>query len=551
MHSRAFADTGKIAAQLRQKLETAQSGKLWVGCEIIHAGANLIDFYRNRNFAPVWVNARGANALGDSLPRYLLAAKEQGLNPEDYHYRCIKATLDNFHNLGSQNLAPAPDDLADLDILLTDAFMTYASHLVGGKVNPESIYPLWFSKKHKADILAGLNHLLVSHNLEQTLRSFAPPHRQYWQLYRAAKQMHRIVAAGGWPAVPGGETLHPGDSDPRIPALRKRLTVSGDLPAGAAGNPRWYGPALQEAVKRFQARHGLAVDGVVGPHTFRALNVSAQRRYHQLLLNMERWRWVPRHWTDRYIIVNTAAFELTAYEQGQPVLSSRVIVGKEYRETPVFSRPLRYLEINPYWNVPHSIAVKELLPEIKKDPDYLSKNHFQLLVTMDGSTVVVNPQAVSWDTITASNFLGRIRQLPGKWNALGHIKFMFPNRFHVYMHDTPNRKLFNRPQRDFSHGCIRVEKALDLALLLLQDDPSWSRDRIEQLIADGNRRVVNIPDRWMVHLLYWTAWVGNNGEIQFRTDIYNRDPVLWQALVRSNTGSSPASLERDNRTNPG
>lgn len=543
----ALGDNGMETRLCEKLTATMPSGKLWVGCELIHAGTDLIGFYKERNYTPVWVNSQGLNKLGKSLPLYLRSAKEQGLNPEDYHYGCIEATINHIDSFTRQKLPIAPQQLADLDILLTDAFMIYASHLVAGKVDPERIYPLWLSQEHKTDIIAGLKELTMSQDLEQTVKSFAPPHPEYWQLLRAAKRLQQIVAAGGWPTVPDGETLRPGDTDPRIPILRKRLAITGDLSSASMTKSQAYDQQLQKAVKKFQARHGLAIDGVAGPNTFKALNVSAKARHEQLLLNLERWRWVPRRWTDRYLIVNTAAFNLEAHEGGRKVLSSRVIVGKEYQKTPVFSGRMSYLEVNPYWNVPHSIAVKELLPEIKKNPGYLTKNHYELLASVNGSTQALNPWAIPWDRINSQNFPWRIRQLPGKWNALGHIKFMFPNHFHVYLHDTPNRNLFNRPQRDLSHGCIRVEKPLELAALVLQDDPSWTRKRVEDLIAMKKRRVVNIPNYWMVHLLYWTAWVDDDGEVQYRADIYDRDPILWQALAQTDSNPYPGALKLSER----
>jgi L,D-transpeptidase YcbB len=315
--------------------------------------------------------------------------------------------------------------------------------------------------------------------------------------------------------------------------MRKRLLASGEFKEieNTVDDFNLFDDALDIAVKKFQARHGLAIDGIVGPVTRAALNVSAELRRQQILLNLERWRWLPHKWDNNHVTVNTAAFSLSAHN-GNENLSMRVIVGKEYQETPVFSERMSYIEVNPYWNVPRSIAVKELLPKIKSNPAYLTRHNYQLL-SRQGA---VNPWHVDWQSMNSKNFPYRIRQSPGAKNALGHIKFMFPNQFNVYMHDTPDRHLFKRARRDFSHGCIRVEKPIELALLILQDDPSWTRERLEALISAGKRRVINVRSDWMVHILYWTAWVDDYGQLQFCPDLYGRDAVLWQALNRKAAG---------------
>jgi len=522
----AFA-VGGVADELQRQLESDQQpGKLRVGCEFIHANADLKAFYKERQFAPLWVNEQGLNDLGKALPVQLADSRLHGLDPEDYHLHCINDTIIRLNSMQSSQKKLEFKELADLDIIMTDAFMIYASHLATGKVDPENLYPSWFSEKEKANIIAGLNDLLQDHDLAKTIRNFAPSHQQYWLLIDAAQQMEQVTAAGGWPTLPEAKTFRPGDHNPQVALLRQRLQASGELEKNEpAGKPNFYDVELEVAVKKFQSRHGLAVDGAVGPNTREELNIPAERRRQQILLNLERWRWLPHKWTNNYIIVNTAAFSLNAH-RGNENLSMRVIVGKDYQKTPVFSEKMRYIEINPYWNVPRSIAVKELLPEIKRNPDYVARHNYQL-ISRHGQ---IDPWMVDWDTITTRNFPWRIRQAPGAKNALGHIKFMFPNRFNVYMHDTPDRHLFKRARRAFSHGCIRVEKPLEMALLILQDDPTWTRERLEQLIQIGKRRVINVDSDWMVHILYWTSWVDEYGQLQFCPDIYHRDPVLWQAL---------------------
>lgn len=518
---------GSVAEELQRQLEyDQQPGELRVCSELIRANADLTKFYRERQFAPLWVNEQGLNDLGKALPVQLADSRLHGLDPKDYHLHCINTTIMRIISTMSDQKELEFRELAGLDIMMTDAFMIYASHLATGKVDPERLYPLWFSEREKANIIAGLNDLLQNLDLAKTIRDFAPSHQQYWRLVDAAQQMEQVIAAGGWPTLLEGKTLRPGDRNPQVALLRQRLQASGELSrTELAFEPNFYDVELEVAVKKFQSRHGLAVDGAVGPSTREALNIPAERRRQQILLNLERWRWLPHEWTNNYILVNTAAFSLTA-RRGNENLSMRVIVGKDYQKTPVFSEKMRYIEINPYWNVPRSIAVKELLPDIKRNPGYLARHNYQL-ISREGP---INPWLVDWDTINSRNFPWRIRQRPGAKNALGHIKFMFPNRFNVYMHDTPDRHLFKRARRAFSHGCIRVEKPVELAFLILQDDSGWTRERVEQLVRIGKRRVINVDSDWMVHVQYWTAWVDEYGQLQFCPDVYDRDPVLWQAL---------------------
>lgn len=533
-NTRVYAND-QIAIEIRAKLEAGQPpAKLWVGCEVIHANADLLAFYSDRQFVPLWLNERGLNDLGRGLPVQLADSRLQGLNPEDYHLRCINANVNRLNSTLKSQKQMDPKALADLDLLMTDGFMIYASNLSTGKVDPERLYPLWLSEKEKANIIAGLDSLVRTRDLAETIKGFAPAHEQYWRLVDAAQKMEKVVAAGGWPTLPAGESIRPGDRNPQVGLLRRRLQISGELgQTEAVVDADVYDEVLEIAVKKFQLLHGLATDGVVGPNTREALNVSAAQRRQQILLNLERWRWLPHRWDNNYIVVNTAAFSLMAHRPGKTV-TMRVIVGKDYQKTPVFSEKMSYIEVNPYWNVPRSITAKELLPEIKKDPGYLAKHNYQI-VSSDG---IISPWMIDWETVSARNFHWRIRQKPGAKNALGYIKFMFPNRFNVYMHDTPDRHLFKRARRAFSHGCIRVQKPLELALLILQqDDPNWTRERLEQLIQGGKRRILNIHSDWMVHILYWTAWVNDWGQLQFCQDIYDRDPVLWQALNKA-TGNS-------------
>lgn len=531
----ALAAGDNVAEAIGRRLKNAQPPpQLLLGCEVIHAKDDLIEFYGGRQFAPLWLDEHGLNDLGKALPGQLAESRLQGLSPEDYHLSCINAMVTGLNSRLQQQKPLNPSEMADLDILMTDAFMTYASHLAGGKVDPVSFDRLWFSQKEKVNIMEGLAGLKSEKDLAATIHSFAPANPQYWALIAAAQELEQVIAAGGWPLLPPGRKLRQGDRDPQVPLLRKRLEASGELKPDERGpQADHYDEFLAVAVKKFQLRHGLGVDGVLGDRTRAEINVPAERRRQQILLNLERWRWLPHSWGENYIIVNTAAFSLLAH-RGTETLTMRVIVGKDYQKTPIFSEQLRYIELNPYWDVPRSIAVKEMLPAIMRNPGYLASRNYELL----SQGTPIDPWGVDWSTVSSSNFPFRIRQRPGAKNALGRIAFMFPNRFAVYMHDTPDRHLFNRARRDLSHGCIRLENPLGLAVMILQDDPAWTQERIEAIIATGKSRIINVKSEWMVHILYWTAWVDDYGQLQFCPDIYDKDATLWAQLNKSDSNQT-------------
>jgi murein L,D-transpeptidase YcbB/YkuD len=287
---------------------------------------------------------------------------------------------------------------------------------------------------------------------------------------------------------------------------------------------------LEDAVKRFQRRHGLDDDGVVGRDTLAALNVSVEDRARQIELNLERWRWLPRDLGRRHILVNIAGFELAVVEDDQLALEMRVVVGRPYRRTPVFSAPMTYLVFSPYWHVPPSLALQDVVPAVLKDPDYLTKKNIKVFRGWGAETREIDPATIDWSSVNTRNFLFRFRQEPGVNNSLGAVKFMFPNPFNVYLHDTPSRELFQKAERTFSSGCIRIAKPLELAAYLLRGAPGWSAEGIEAAAQKGVEQTVRLPEPIPVHLLYWTSWIDPDGSLQFRNDVYGRDRLLDEAL---------------------
>jgi murein L,D-transpeptidase YcbB/YkuD len=369
---------------------------------------------------------------------------------------------------------------------------------------------------------------------------FRPVQDEYRRLQAALADFRAKALSGDWGSLPAGPTLEPGMSGPRVALLRARLGASSDpeerrLSAAMPGAAGFYDDALEAAVIRFQLRHGLARDGKVGPKTLAALNVPIARRIQQMVLNLERRRWMPDDQGARYVFVNLADFELKVVDEPRTVFDTRVVVGAPYHRTPVFSAEMTYVEINPYWDVPSSIARNELLPKIKEDPGYLAANDFELLSDWSESAAAIDPWSVDWSQITPATFAYRLRQRPGDGNALGRIKFMFPNRFNVYLHDTPARHLFEQAERSFSHGCIRVQQPESFGAVVLAQD-GWSLERINAAIARGERRIVSLKEPLPVHIAYLTAWVNKDGAVHFRNDVYGRDARLAAALLGPRAG---------------
>jgi murein L,D-transpeptidase YcbB/YkuD len=516
---------------IRDRVEASRTPeKVVCRGELICESDVLPRFYENRLFWPAWSSSSEPLSIVDVFIQALQDANLEGLRGADYHLASIKSLLGELRLQQAGGRRPEPAMFADLDLLLTDAFLIYASHLLNGRVDPETIRAEWYVKSQKGDLVALLQTALDSNDVKKALKSVTPPHEGYARLRRVLAYYRGIAETGGWGKLVGSRKIAKGDSGERILALRNRLIRSGDFRSKESPEVDLFGDELENAVRRFQGRHGLAQDGVVGPATSEALNVPVEDRIRQIEVNMERWRWLPQTLGTRYLFVNIANFELGVMEDSQRVMSMRAIVGKPYQRTPAFNAKMTYLVLNPYWNVPSDIARKEMLPLIKKDPEYLHKNNIRVFSGRDSDRKEVNPADVDWTSFTSGNFPYFFRQDAGPKNALGSIKFMFPNRFNVYLHDTPHRELFNRTVRPFSHGCIRVEKALELAEYLLAKDSRWTRETILEALDGSVDRAVKIPDPIEVYILYWTAWVDEDGTVQFRNDIYGRDKPLADAL---------------------
>jgi len=520
----------QVQEHLRARIEqTGYPPKIVIRDELIHSSIVLPQFYEQRAYLPAWSNDKGLLVFQvETLLKAIRDATLEGFTPTDYHLAKIEATLEEVRENQAKRKPYNPERIADLDLLLTDAFLIYGAHLLAGRVNPETIDTQWQANRREADLGQMLQKALDNNAIDQYIRSFLPPQAGYAHLREKLALYRAIVVRGGWLTIPIGPKLRKGDHDERTVLLRKRLAAVGDFTLAEVIDESLFDEELDRALRRFQRRHGLTVDGVLGQTTLVALNIPAERRVRQILVNMERWRWLPQDLGRRYIIVNIANYELDVIENNVEVLTTRVIVGRPYRRTPVFSDRMTYIVLNPHWYVPRNIAVKDILPDVKKEPGYLSKNNIKLFAGQ--GTSEIDPAAVDWSRVTESNFSYSLRQDPGPNNALGRIKFMFPNKFNVYIHDTPAKELFKKTDRGFSSGCIRIERPIELAEYVFKEDPRWTRDKIVAAINKGEEQTVRLPEPIPVHLLYWTAWVDKDGDLQLRNDIYERDSVLYEAL---------------------
>jgi murein L,D-transpeptidase YcbB/YkuD len=475
-------------------------------------------FYQHREFAPAWIDDGSPRPQMDALIRAIHTADREGLDPELYS----ASLLDQRKQEASRGFLTKkgfdPQEATSMDVWLTWLYMKFASDLADGVSDLAHADPAWKIEAKSFDPLAHLERALRDNRVAESLFELTPTSLDYRALQRAREDYRAMAAKGGWPTVPATIRLKPGQWSPLAGALARRLAVSGDYAgqAPAPGVSIAYDRDLQEAVKRFQRRHGLTDDGAVGPALAAEMNVPVEARIRQIELNMERWRWLPRDLGDPHILVNIPEMRLDVSEHGTTPLTMRVVVGKADTQTPIFNDRMTYLVFAPVWNVPGDIAEKETLPAVLNDPGFLNRMNMEVV---DASGNHVDPG--SMDLSSPDKY--RFRQRPGGSNALGLVKFMFPNQFNVYLHDTPSDSLFARASRSFSHGCVRLEQPEKLAAYVLRDQPEWTSERIGEAMHAGEEKIVKLKAAIPVYLGYWTARVTPDRLVQFRKDVYGID----------------------------
>jgi murein L,D-transpeptidase YcbB/YkuD len=501
----------------------AQGKPVSVDGEALASRIVLPALYTAHDNLPLWSNPSAVSGLLDAIRN----STRDGLTPADYHL----AALERLRRgpAGGKNSAAPAEAAADFDLLLTDALVRLGYHLAFGKVDPEALDPDWNMRREiePHDAVARLDAAIRNGRIDALLESLRPSQPVYARLVDALQRYRKIAARGGWREVPPGQTLKPGMTDARVVALRERLLAGGDPPQDIAAGSSLYDAPLEVAVRRFQRLHGLTEDGVAGKATLAAMNIPVERRIEQIRANLERARWVLHDLPSEFVLVDIAGFNVRFYRDNRLVWETRAVVGRPVRKTPVFKSRITYFEVNPTWTVPPTILTQDVLPAIRRDPRYLQEKNMRVL---DRQGHTVDPAGIDWSRYARGGFPYTIRQDPGPENALGRIKFMFPNKHAVYLHDTPAKELFSRTQRTFSSGCIRIENPYDFAGLLLDDDPDWNRERVLEAVDSLKTRTIRLRKPVVVILLYWTVDVDRNGDVIFKPDIYDRDPPIIRAL---------------------
>jgi murein L,D-transpeptidase YcbB/YkuD len=506
-----------LAAALQVQVEALNSGNLeTLGAPV--AWPQLIHhFYTHRSFKPAWAEPQAAG----QLRRALEDSRLDGLDPGDYHLPLLVQLADQIAS-GNASLTVR----ANYDLLQTDALLRLGYHLSFGKVDPTTFDAQWNYVRtlENVDVEQEIEAALASNNVYQRVEALRPTHRLYVTLKRELATYRSVEAQGGWSSIPAGASIKPGAEDPRVPFLRANLIARGDLAATGQSESTVYDTPVQEAVRRFQARMGLKDDAVVGARTIEDLNVSVTERIRQIRVNLDRGRVVLHDLPREFVVVNSAGYELYLVRGADIVWQTRVQVGRTYRRTPIFRSEITYLVWNPTWTVPPGITRNDILPDAKRDPRSITRRGLDVL---DASGKKLDPTTIDWSRYS-SGIPYTLRQEPGPKNALGRVKFMFPNPYAVYLHDTPSRSLFESADRDFSSGCVRVEKPIELALSLLKDQDKWNEASVAKTIESNRTLTVTLPEKMPVLLTYWTAWVDQQDRVNFRRDVYGQD-ALWAA----------------------
>ncbi len=495
------------------------------------------EFYTDRDYRLAWSTLKKPLPLADSLFNALQGASREGLQPDDYNLAELKQMRDSVFQRSLLKIKYKRPDLlrlVQLDFQLTAAYLTYASHLNTGRINPHKVDETWMiNPQRNADLAKNLEKALKSRHVNKALLDLVPRRDDYRELREQLVRYQQIEQQGGWPAVEASPSYRPGQSGAGVAALRKRLALTGDLPDGGGADSTLFDDALVQALKGFQERHGLNPSGKVDEATLGALNVPVSRRISQINLNLERMRWLPDDLGKEYLMVNVPAFDLKIMKNNRQDLRMRVVVGKELNLTPIFRDTMEYIVFSPDWTVPRSIATKEILPIAQRNPDYLLTHNYQVYDSWDArDTMALDPLTIDWDSLSEDNFSYRVVQGPGEGNALGAVKFMFPNKMDIYLHDTPADHLFKRTERAFSHGCVRVEKPKELAEYLLRDSGKWNEESITEAMQQDKPENVKLPRKMPVYLVYFTAYIDENDRLNFRDDVYGHDAKQLSALVK-------------------
>ena len=526
----AMAGTVNPAEVIRLKIEYIQStGDSRLVGTTIRAKALLAQFYERRYFQPAWTDPAHIQTMIMAVE----GAEAHGLTPAHYHLDILQEMASGMSLEGTAE----NQTNVNFDMILTDSFFLLAQDLATGRVDPSTLNPAWNFTPASVDPSLGdlLETALNDGNIQDHLDGLAPAHPLYRWMRAALVQYRELAGTGGWMPIPDGEQMEVGSRDARVPLLRARLRQTGDLSIDTDGDPLVFDAALSRAVLRFQERTRVNResaltdddDGLVGQETMDSLNVPVDDRIQQLRVNLERCRWLLRDLPATYVLVDMASYRGYFYKDDEIIWRARVQIGTPYNETPSFRSDIKYIVFNPTWTVPPGIMRDVTLPRIRKDLAYLEKNHLQV-IDRDGQHV--DPATVDWSAYTANTLPYRIVQTPGPHNAVGRVKFIFPNPYYIYLHDTPHKTEFGLDERAYSAGCIRIDKPYKLAKRLLNGPEKWTMGRIYDIVDSGKTQTVFLPKPVPVLITYLTAHVDDQRQVHFRKDIYKRDDALLQSL---------------------
>ncbi len=495
------------------------------------ADRDLQGFYRANHHLPVWWQNGAWSAEVDFALAWLRSAQEIGLSQQRYAADTLEALFD-------PDLAPSlsVDDITGLETALTRALLTYADDRVAGRIDPAETG--WHAQTtDEYDAVAGLSDAVKHNRVDAWLAGLSPVRDGHADLVPVLAH-YRALDHFDWPTIASGESLKVGAVDDRVPAIRTRLILLGDLAASVVReDDNVFDQAMSDAIARFQTRHGLAIDGVVGPNTLSALNVTPGERAQTIVANLERMRWLPAREAlgERHIEVNLPAFELVAYQNSDVALSMPVVVGSPEHRTPIMSDRVVNLKFAPTWTVPHKIATNELLPKLQDNPEWLARNNFRVFADWSAQTEV-DPSTIDWASLTKSSFGYMLRQDPSASSALGLVRFSLTNEYDIFLHDTGSRGTFARANRSLSHGCVRVGDPAALAEFALNAQPTtWTSEDVKEAMLAEDTHYQRLSEDVPVHLFYLTAWVDAHGQVQFRRDIYEEDAELLDLIAQSDS----------------
>lgn len=487
----------------------------------VHVQDMVLDFYSLRQNKPAWTNSHQIEQVLSELQ----ASFGEGLSPDDYHY----STLLRLYTNSQQLSAMSNNDKVQFELLLTDGVLLYALHLIHGKVDPSDFDATWNYKRRKLlpeELIARLEKHIEDGTVAQALDNLKPKVDIYNQIKEGLVLYRQIQSENPFTVIEPTILLKPGEQSDVIPALRERLIAMKLLDVNA-GESDIYDSQLFDAVELFQLQHGLDNDGVIGKKTWQALNISWQDRIDDIRINLERTRWVYENASDNFVIVNIAGFRLYLVRNKKVEWETPVMTGTVATQTPLFMSRFSYMELNPTWTVPRSILRASLINKMKNDPDYIAAHDFLLL---DRNNEKVDTQTLDWDKLNTNNFPYTVVQQPGVLNALGQIKFIFPNEHAIYLHDTPSKSLFSRSARAFSHGCVRVKEPLEFAKRLMNSPIEWPKEKFTDILESKKRTRISVEAPTDVLLMYWTTEPFAQGNIKFNPDIYNRNPRVLASL---------------------